>query len=520
MGNIQKPHIQPRGIVLDQPAEFVPIDAFSSAVNINFRNGRVNRAGGFASIWQASNVFPFQPIHLLYAPFQGTGYWCLCDQREIWVTTGVTHTDITPAGGLTNPEANAWTSAELNGVAVFNNGIDVPHYWPGSPQQACLPLPDFPANTTAYVVRPYKFYLVAMNIDGVGGLDDSFLLWSDAAAPGTIPQSWTIGTDSDAGDNVLGDTVGAIIDGLQLRDDFIIYKQRSTYIMSFIAGAEIMGFRLLWSNLGALNRNCIVEHKGKHYVLGDGDLYVHDGQTVTSIADKRIKQLFFASIDEEFFRSAYVAFNPVAKEVYFMAPTGGLGNVRLAVIYYVDDDLWGTREIPSCPHAASGTVAIGADPPPPQDWDTFPTFWQFANRRWNEATNILGTVTDGLLFAQPSGPRVMFLDADVTNRGLTVDSRLDWLSHDMGTPEIVKIFRRLLPRFDAPDGTLITVRCGGQIDLKDPISFETVVYQVGNTRSVDVSVMGRYLSVQFESDVDVVWELTGWNMEYEEVGLF
>ena len=519
MGKLSRELIQPRGMVLDQPDLFVPPDSFTGGENITFRNSRVNRAGGFADIWQATNPFTFQPIHLLYAPFQGTGYWCLCDLTGIFVTTGTVHTDITPAAGVNAGDDNSWTSGELNGLAVFNNGEAIPVYWPGSPQQICLPLPDFPA-TSCYALRPYKFYLVAMNISGPGGLDDSLLLWSDAAAPGTIPQSWTPGTDSDAGDNVLGDTTGAIIDGHALRDDFIIYKQRSTYIMQFIGGAEIMGFRLLWPTLGALNRNCIAEHRGKHYVLGDGDLWVHDGQSIVSIADSRVKTTFFGSIDSRFFRSCYVALNKVENEVYFMAPTGGITEPRLAVIYDIDADAWGTREIPSCPHAASGTVAIGGTPPDPADWDTFGTFWQFANRKWNEATQILGTVTDGLLFAQPSGPRVLFLDADVTNRGLTVDSRLDWLSNDMGSPETTKILRFIWPRFVAPTGTEITIRAGGQIDANDGINFETVLYTVGVDRNAPFSVVGRLLSVQFESDIDVVWELTGWAMEYEEVGLF
>ena len=521
MGKQHRVEMTPRGINFDQPAEFVPDDQFNGAENITFRSSLINRAGGFLSVWQDPNPLPLDPNHLLYAPFQGTAYWLMMNKGgDVFVTDGTTHTEISPSPSFPAGDLNSWTSGELNGLAVFNNAEITPHYWPGSPVQVALPLPGFPEATTCYSIRPYKFHLIAMQITGPQGLDPSLLLWSDAAAPGQVPQSWTPGPGSEAGDNVLGDETGAIIDGLGLRDDFIIYKQRSVYIMSYIAGDEVMAFRKLFTNLGALNRNCIAEHQGRHYVLGDGDLYIHDGQTIQSIADSRVKRSFFQLMDANFFRGAYVAINKVENEVYFIAPTGGFEDARLGIIYDIDADSWGIRDIPSCPHAAAGTVITGTDPGEGQDWDTFPTFWQFANRRWNESSQTLGTIVDGLLFAQPSGPRVMFLDGDVTNRGLTVDARLDWLTHDMGTPETIKILRRIWPSIRAPQGSVFTIRGGGQIELADSINFDTQEFVVGVDRSVDVLVEGRYLSVQFESEIDVLWEMSGFGLEFEERGGF
>ena len=521
MGQKHRVEFQPRGINLDQPDDFVPTDQFGGGVNVTFRSSLINRAGGFKSIWQDVNPLPLAPDHLLYAPFQGTAYWLMMSNSgDVFSTDGTTHTDIGPTPAIPAGDDNSWTSGELNGLAVFNNAEIAPHYWPGSPQEAALPLPDFPESTTCYSIRPYKFHLIAMQINGPQGLDPSLLLWSDAAAPGQVPQSWTPGPGSEAGDNVLGDETGALIDGLGLRDDFIIYKQRSVYIMSYIAGDEVMAFRKLFTNLGALNRNCIAEHQGRHYVLGDGDLYIHDGQTIQSIADSRVKRAFFAAIDERFFRSAYIAINKVENEVYFVAPTGGQAEGRVAVIYDIDADSWGIRDIPSCPHAAAGTVIESSQPGIAQDWDTFPTFWNFANRKWNETSQTLGTVLDGLLFAQPSGPRVMFLDGDVTNRGLTVDSRLDWLTHDLDTPQVVKILRKIWPRIVAPAGTEFTIRGGGQIERGDPINFDTRIFTVGTDDSVDVLVEGKFLSVQFETEQDVVWEMSGFGLEWEERGGF
>jgi len=522
MGQKARELYRPTSINADLPDEYIPPDQYTNGENIIFRNARLNRAGGLESVWQDVNPFGFAPIHLLYAPYQGTGYWIMCTEDKVQLTDGVTHTGITPAGGLQAVGYNEWTSAELNGLPVLNNGRDAPIYWDGNTANPCAPLPDFPASTVCYSLRPFKFHLIAMNIDGPGGLDDTLLLWSDAAAPGQVPQSWTAATDSEAGNNVLGDETGPIIDGLALREDFIIYKQRSVYVMAYVGGLEVMSFRKLFTNRGIFSRNCVAEHQGFHYVLGDGDLYVHDGQTMKSIADNRIRETLFALIDPVHYLNSYVVVNKDQNEVYFCVPSGGLPEPRTAVVYDIDTDSWGLRDIPSCTHAASGIVNVAAIPPTVLEWDDASDPWLSYNRRWNESSQTLGTVNDGVLFAQPSGyngPNVLFLDADVLSNGLTVDARIDWLTKDLGTPGVVKLVRKVWPRFsNVASGDEFTIKVGGQIELGDAIAFQEYTFTIGESNSVDVTVPGKFISIQIESAIDRVWTLTGFGIEYETLG--
>ena len=121
MGAKHREEITPRGINLDEPDEFVADDEFSGGENVTFRSSLINRAGGFKSIWQDVNPLPLDPDHLLYAPFQGTAYWLMMQNNgDVFVTDGTTHTDISPAGGIPANDPNAWTSGELNGLAVLN----------------------------------------------------------------------------------------------------------------------------------------------------------------------------------------------------------------------------------------------------------------------------------------------------------------------------------------------------------------------------------------------------------------
>ena len=168
------------------------------------------------------------PYNVLYGPNGSVPLWYYMGESTIYGTDGVVHTDITPASWSAMSELNQGISFTLNTLPIFNNTIDAPVYTTGETVQ-CLPLPDWPVDTTCEALRPYRNFLVAMNISGPGGNDADYLQWSDAAAAGLPPQSWTPEINNQAGNNVIGDTTGRIIDGLTLRGDFVIYKEDSTH---------------------------------------------------------------------------------------------------------------------------------------------------------------------------------------------------------------------------------------------------------------------------------------------------
>ena len=62
----------------------------------------------------------------------------------------------------------------------------------------------------------------------------------------------------DAGEVDLSDGGDPIVDGLQLRDSFMIYKETSIYRMDYIGGTSIFAFNKVVGTSGALNKNCIM----------------------------------------------------------------------------------------------------------------------------------------------------------------------------------------------------------------------------------------------------------------------
>lgn len=517
MGAKQTAQLRPRGIVTDIPAELVPPDAWTVADNVVFDDQLTARVRGYSQVFGALDFDNVSQI--LFAPQVNTNYWLYMGKALISVTDGSNHFDISP--GWTNPAnlANEYTSDTLNTLPVINNPNDFPVYWDGNTSNACQVLPDWPSGFTCESMRPYKFFLIAMNVTGAAGQDEDLVQWSDAAAPGQVPQSWTTGPASQAGNNVIGDIAGAIVDGRVLRDDFLIYKQNSTHLMQFVGGEAVFAFRTLFKTSGALNRNCIQEVRGTHFVLTDSDVVALDGQTVRSVIDESNRKSLFSSIDATNFGASFVFHNEPSNELWVCFPEAGATQCTRALVYDFNNNQWGSRDLPFIAHAATGLVP---EAPPASDWDSQLTAWDADGRIWNQ-TDLTGAATQSVMASNsPSDVSKLFaVDSSTTADGETITALVGRESLDLGSPTTTKIVRRIWPKIKAAADTVINVRVGGQIDLKDGIQYSPVVpFTVGSSKSVDVTVTGKFISVEFTSDVDREWQLTGYEIEYQERGRF
>jgi hypothetical protein len=50
---------------------------------------------------------------------------------------------------------------------------------------------------------------------------------------------------------------------------------------------DVYAYRRLPFSAGAISTNCVVEVNNRHYVFGATDIWMHDGLSMTSIADRR-----------------------------------------------------------------------------------------------------------------------------------------------------------------------------------------------------------------------------------------
>ena len=114
------------GLVMDQAAQELPDNAFSSIANVRFRDGMAERVSGHAGVRHA------QRYPVLIAPY-GTAtarYGSTPGLRNTYADDGTTRTDIT-GSAFTGAVDDRFTGGAFNGLFIINNGIDQPKYWDG-----------------------------------------------------------------------------------------------------------------------------------------------------------------------------------------------------------------------------------------------------------------------------------------------------------------------------------------------------------------------------------------------------
>jgi hypothetical protein len=297
------------GLIKDQNPRTLPVEdqpgfAWSDVQNFRFKDGVVEKMNGYEQLIDATSTIT--PYYTTRISNGSQSFYVYCGLNKIYTYYANSHYNITRQSGAVDvnysaSSSNQWNHCILNGFPIFNNGIDIPQTWNPINQSTRLNnLTNWPTSYKADVIRSYKAYLIALNItDAVPSVNVNKVKWSAAALPGALPTTWDI-TDptNDAGEISLSDSEGYLVDCLTLNDYNIIYKSTSTYIMSYVGGNTVFSIRKLFPNIGMLSKNCAAYFEGKHFVVTNDDVIIHDGNTYQSIIDGKNKKYLFNNISE------------------------------------------------------------------------------------------------------------------------------------------------------------------------------------------------------------------------------
>lgn len=517
---------RPKTLQMDIPASEVPAEAWTFGSGIEFRNGFGRRSLGWARIF---DQVPDDPQWIINAKNNGLNYWFAMCADGVYRTDGGAWVDVTPAGFSGSSAPNQWTGGLLNGILVFNcaNNIDPPYYhdWNDNTSKT---LPDWPANTTCKALRPFKFHIFAMDITQNGTNFPDQVLWSDAAAPGNVPASWTPNENNDAGDVSLSETDSPVIDAHISRGQLYLYKSRSVYVSNFVGGQFVFSFRILFGNVGVLARNCVQEFQGTSYVFADGDIYRHDGQNFRSIVWGRMQRTVFDQLDNENFGNAFVAEDRPNNEMYFCFPRQGKVLPDLALTYNVNTDSLGLRLIGDTAHMAAGKVT-DADAPPPgggADWDSDSQAWDEDTTTWGGT--LFQPAEDGILMAQytPGDPAtrwIGYLDSSLTaSDGTALETLVRKEDEFFEAPTEYKLVTRVWPRITKlGDQINMEVRVGASANDGAPVAWTgPYLFNPDEQQWIDCLVQGRFLSFELRTQDGEPYSLEGFDVEFEERGQF
>ncbi|RLC99050.1 MAG: hypothetical protein DRI46_10165, partial [Chloroflexi bacterium] len=273
------------GINSDILAWDLPPQFLTEMRNVRIFRNSLSPFGGVV-VWKQLPVF--NPGMIMHVGATSGTFWIIAGDTKVYAFDGETFYDITRVGFLNVPNQDLWTDSMLSRIPVINNPGDYPQYW--SPQSGATPLTILPWDATntwedvgqsCGIMRSHKQFLFALKVQPTGGVGEQIVdgvRWSSPADINGVPESWDeLDTTNVAGLTTLGGDGGEIIDGLSLRDAFVVYRERSISVFDYVGGVFVWQIRHMSTTVGLLASYCIAEVKGKHYFIGDGDILVNDG---------------------------------------------------------------------------------------------------------------------------------------------------------------------------------------------------------------------------------------------------
>jgi len=370
-------------------------------------------------------------------------------------------------------------------------------------------------------LRAFRSFLISLNITKDNVNFPRLVKWSTEAATQTLPTSWNETTSTvDAGEFELADTKGAILDGLPLRDSFMIYKEDAVFSMTFVGTPFIFAFRQLSPTIGAIAKNCVAEFDGGHAIFGKGNFYVNDGQRMKPILPMKLKEYVFQSIDGQQTDKSFVVADYGRNEILFCFTSdgGGTNFPNKAVVWNYVTNTFTIRDIPDCAHMGYGNVS---NPTTSTTWAETAGYWETATGPWTMSYDLQDKV---LLFADPGNTKLYRDRSGNKNDTTNMESYIErtGLSLDeSGKPNqnMVKRISAIYPNMAISSTNDINVYIGTQMSTEGGITWSAPVTFNPNTQSkVSVRGTGKYYAVKFESTTDMDWELDSYAIDIQNVG--
>ena len=510
--------VRPRALNVDVPAEETSLEEWTAAQNVVFKDDATLAAPGNEPVFGTPLVPPyFGQLHV--APNPTHVYAGLTGLRA---HDGSVHASIQPAQGWTITASGDVTGGMYNGFTILNDQQHAPVSWTGALANIAVPLANWPAGWLTKAIRPFKYYLVAINIDkgvGGGGVQPYNVAWSTAAAPGTLP-AWTPLPANDAGEVTLAGALSGLVDAAPVGEQLFIFELTATWALQYVGGAFIFTNRRVSNSLGIIGRNCWASVGRDLVFIGNGDIVISDGLQMKSIIDRRMRNEIFGSLSLGAGRTSWCARNVNLKQIYFGFPQGSDTEPRRLFVWDMITDRFGIVDIDRMTFGYAGLKSgassdawdLGAGNAEP--WDTDSQLWDAGaylgvdiaviGCRPFAAAGVGQFEALGRSESPPDGPLLCYAEK----------------SHmDMGSPVRVKRVLALYPKMVGPAGSVVNFRVGTAHNAGQPMTWgPPQAYSIGTQERVTVRATGRYVGVRIESQIPERWRMAGFDLEYQDAG--
>lgn len=473
------------GIVQDISSQIAAANAMTSLVNA---------IPGPSGIEQALNFQPYNPwrditpvevfaSHTVNTSLDGSRYIHAMDKRltlETWKgyygdqgfsfeTEYITPDDVDGISLDTPP-----TFVTSQGVvAIASLGI-TPSYWKEE-DNTLVDLPNLGEIENFGIVRQFRGFLLGLQVKykGKDEIERSDLVWSDPHEYNSVPQTWDFTEPTNNAGRVTISSSADLLDSLPIGDMNFLYKRDSVFRMVYTGGQYVFRFTPAFEGYGILATGCVTAFGNKHFVVGEGQLYVHDGSNVQEIGDLQVNKWFYNRIDENYRDRVFVHKRESAAEIWICYPTGGSdGRCSEALVWNWERNQFGSRRLDKTLGAITVSTKELA-----RDLAFLPSKYPFV---FNKLSSTVYVLWD---------PQVSYMERQTVPLGpLTRDGQISPDFHK------VKVVREL--RIQADTTKSFYLKLGAQEDVDDTIEWGPEVEVFPDDRIISYPISGTFISLR------------------------
>ncbi|BBI55066.1 constituent protein [Vibrio phage KIT05] len=543
---------KPKGVNFSLEPSQLDSTMWDEASEVSFKHGKTKKVSGYeqglgqTGVLNDGSVYP-EIILPLRDDTDENYWWAYASTKqdgtgEIYrIVTKDLHQDVTPTAGIPSEPEFRWFGDTINGVPYFMKGK--PYVWDGVSKFE--ELETFPGHVKAQVMRTYGNHMVAMDfqVDNFTppadpqtpeeeyqakfspwneGRHRSAVWWSSAINTKDLSVSWAdADPTTESGWNFLGGNGGPILGGKSLRESFIIYRERAVWQMSYIGGILVFAFKELFNDVGVLGPDCVAEINGYHFVVGQSDIYMHNGVHKESVADGIVRNRIFDSIDPDHIDKVFVAVRYQEKEAWVCIPeasTNTNGRCNVAYVYNWEERHWSKRDMPD---SLTSTYTILSITEGDVTW-TAPSesaTWEEATDLWISSYFKYNSSQWGLAFAgvTSDGKGAVYTTIDEpTWDGANFKASVEKKWIDMEDYTTTKTLNKIWPLVRG--GDIDVWVAGSETTTQSPNWRYVGRFDPNKRANLGCTATGKFIHVKFEIPEKSRAELRGYWLEYKATG--
>lgn len=523
------------GVISDVSPYDLPLGAWSDARNVRFTPAGVTRSPVFKP-FVLKQDFKSPPVHVVDDSLRLNSKSISTIRQDGTITrisSGVV-SDASPQTAL-GPLTENLTGTLAGSVSYINTGTTEPiSIATGEAQYSKIP--NWTSGDRCVALRGFRDFLIALNVTKTGLSYPNMVKWSDAITAGVRPR-WDVSLeDGLAGENVLNESTGYIVDGRELAGSFLIYGSKEVFRMDYVGEPFVFSFTKLFGDVRVMTQNCVVEVNSKHFVFCDNDIIVTDGVSKESICANKIRDRVFSNILQDGRSRCRVIHNPINSEVIFAYPSavgswssGDLG-CNEAAVYNYDNETWSFIDLPNVTsgyvtETPEGSLGVALS------WEGLAQ-WSDLKSPWN--TN--HTLSSCLIMTSAGdsdsglGSNVFFYDhhtqGSISNdvEPLTLQPAFAEMHindfDEVGFPLLsTKLIRTLTPQVEIPDslGEVYFYLEGTKGTKGTNPSNAHLAFSPYEQDKLNSRVNGRYITFRFEIPKGIDVSLSGFDLDIVQV---